>query len=395
MKTERDLAKRNPKSTKPTKSTKSARAETATGHQRDPGRPLLVVVAALCITGLVMVLSASSVDALHTFGRPWHYFTRQAISVGLGAALLFVTSRVDYHFWRKFAVPMVAGVALLLFLVLIPGVGQTAYGARRWLGAGPLQFQPSELAKLALIIFGADLLARHPPSREGPTAVYVVGGVATAICVLVMAQPDMGTTMVIGGTVISVLVLGGIPWNMLGMGLAGTVCLGSLVAVVEPYRLERLKSFADPWDSASGSGYQVVQSLVGLGSGGIRGLGLGASTAKWGFLPNAHTDFIFAIIGEELGLVGGIGVIGLFIALGAYGIRAASQAADPFGALVAGGITAWLVGQGALNIATVVGVLPVTGVPLPFVSVGGTSTMFGMAAAGIVINIARHGRGSR
>lgn len=382
MKTERDLSVKK----------KPAKPSLKREPGKDAGRPLLIVVAALCIVGLVMVLSASSVDALHTYGRPWHYFTRQFVSVLLGCVALFVTSRVDYHWWRKFAVPMVIGCAGLLFLVLIPGIGQTVYGARRWLGAGPLQFQPSELGKLAMIIFSADLLARHPPSREGPTSVYVVGGTLAAFIVLIMAQPDMGTAMVTGGTVLAVLILGGIPGQLLAWGMAGTVMMGSLVALVEPYRVERLKSFSDPFKSASGSGYQVAQSLVGLGSGGIRGLGLGASRAKWGFLPNAHTDFIFAIIGEELGLLGGLGVIGLFFALGVYGIRAASRAPDAFGALVAGGITAWLVGQGALNMATVVGALPVTGVPLPFVSVGGTSTMFGMAAAGILINIARQSR---
>jgi cell division protein FtsW len=202
-------------------------------------------------------------------------------------------------------------------------------------------------------------------------------------------QPDMGTTLVIVGTVLTVLVLGGIQWRYLFSGLGIVTALGTVVAIAEPYRRERLLSFRDPFESASGSGYQVVQSLVGLGSGGLRGVGLGASRAKWGFLPNAHTDFIFAIIGEELGLFGGLGVIGLFVALAVYGIRAAAQAPDAFGALVAGGITAWLVGQAALNMATVVGALPVTGVPLPFVSLGGTSTIFGMAAAGIVVNIAR------
>ena len=199
----------------------------------------------------------------------------------------------------------------------------------------------------------------------------------------------MGTSLVILGSVLAVCILGGIPWNYLFGGLAGIAVLGTLVAFLEPYRRARIMSFANPFESASGSGYQVVQSLVGLGSGGIRGVGLGASYAKWGFLPNAHTDFIFAIIGEELGLFGGLGVIGLFVALAVYGIRAAVRAPDAFGSLVAGGITAWLVGQAALNMATVVGALPVTGVPLPFVSVGGTSTMFGMAAAGILVNIAR------
>ena len=369
---------------------KTSRPVAPAGDKRlDTGRPLLVVVAALCVVGLVMVLSASSVDALRNYGSSWHFFFRQTFAVVLGAAALWLTSRVDYHVWRKLAVPAVVGVGFLLVLVLIPTFGQTVYGARRWLGAGPLQFQPSELAKLALILFSADVLARHPPSREGPAPLYVIVGATFGIVALVMMQPDMGTTLVIVGSVLAVLILGGIPWNYLGVGMAGVAALGTIVAVFEPYRRERLLSFSDPFESASGSGYQVVQSLVGLGSGGLRGVGLGASRAKWGFLPNAHTDFIFAIIGEELGLFGALGVVGLFVALAIYGVRAATRAPDAFGALVAGGITAWLVGQGALNMATVVGALPVTGVPLPFVSLGGTSTMFGMAAAGIVVNIAR------
>jgi cell division protein FtsW len=349
----------------------------------------MIVIAALCLVGLVMVLSASSVDAMRNYGNSWYFFFRQTFAVALGVVALWLTARIDYHFWRKLVVPGVVGVIFLLVCVLIPGLGQTVYGARRWLGAGPLQFQPSELAKLALILFSADLLARHPPSREGPTPLYVIGGATAVVLALVMKQPDMGTSLIILGSVLAVCVLGGIPWNYLFTGLAGIGVVGTAIAIFEPYRLERLKSFSDPFKSASGSGYQVVQSLVGLGSGGIRGVGLGASRAKWGFLPNAHTDFIFAIIGEELGLFGGLGVIGLFVALAIYGMRAAVRAPDAFGSLVAGGITAWLVGQAALNMATVVGALPVTGVPLPFVSLGGTSTMFGMAAAGIVVNIAR------
>ncbi len=382
MKTERDIAK----------VAKVGKSSTPLKGAGDPGRPLLIVVAALCVVGLVMVMSASSVDAMRNYGSSWYFFIRQSIAVVLGAGALWITSRVDYHVWRKFVVPGVVGVVILLFLVLVPGIGQTAYGARRWLGAGPLQFQPSELAKLALILFSADILARHPPAQEGPAPLYVIGGTTLFVALLVIAQPDMGTTLVIVCSVLAVLVLGGTPWRLLATGFSGIAALGALVALFEPYRLERLKSFSDPFKSASGSGYQVVQSLVGLGSGGIRGVGLGASKAKWGFLPNAHTDFIFAIIGEELGLFGAVGVVGLFAALAIYGIRAATRAPDVFGALVAGGITAWLVGQAALNMATVVGALPVTGVPLPFVSLGGTSTVFGMAAAGIVVNIARQHR---
>jgi len=374
---------------------KTEREIVASGRPiKDAGRPLLIVLALLCLFGLVMVMSASSVQALHSDMSPWYYVTRQAISVLLGAGALFFTAKVDYHFWRKFVVPGVIGVMVLLFLVLVPGIGQTAYGARRWLGAGPLQFQPSELAKLVLILFCADILARHPPVQAGPTPLYVIAGATGFIALLVMVEPDMGTTLVIIGSVVAIAVLGGIPWSYLGIGLGGLFTVGGFVAVIEPYRRERLFAFTDPFKSASTSGYQVVQSLVGLGSGGLRGVGLGQSHAKWGFLPNAHTDFIFAIIGEELGLVGALLVVGLFTALAIYGIRAATRAPDMFGALVAGGVVAWLVGQAALNMATVVGALPVTGVPLPFVSLGGTSTIFGMAAVGIVVNIARQPRGA-
>ena len=373
MKTERDIAA----TTKP--------------KGGDAGRPLLIVIAALCVVGLVMVMSASSVDALRHYGSSWHFFIRQAVAVVLGGLALWVTSRVDYHVWRRFTVPGLVVVLGMLVLVLVPGVGQTAYGARRWLGGGPLQFQPSELAKLALILFSADVLARHPPSREGPMPLYVVAGATALVAVLVILEPDMGTMLITVGTIGAVLVLGGIPWMMLAATGGVATFLGGVVAIFEPYRRQRLLGFTDPFKDKALSGYQVVQSLVGLGSGGIKGSGLGTSKAKWGFLPNAHTDFIFAVIGEELGLFGGIGVVGLFVALGVYGIRAASRAPDAFGALVAGGITTWLVGQAALNMATVVGLVPVTGVPLPFVSLGGTSTVFGMAAAGIVINIARRG----
>jgi len=354
----------------------------------------MFVVAALCVVGLVMVMSASSVDALRRYGSSWHYFIRQSIAVVAGAGALWAAARVDYHRWRRFAPPLVVVAAALLLFALIPGVGQTAYGASRWIGAGPLQFQPSELAKLALILFGADVLARHPPQRDGPAAMWVFLGATAIVALLVMKEPDMGTTMVIVAIAAAVLLLAGIPWSMFLGGFSAVVALGTAVALYEPYRRARLLSFADPFKSATVGGYQVVQSLVGLGSGGLTGVGLGASRSKWGFLPNAHTDFIFAVLGEELGLIGALLVLGLFAALAVYGFRATRRAPDLFGALVAGGVTMWLVGQAALNMATVVGGLPVTGVPLPFVSHGGTSTLIAMAAAGVVINIARQGRAS-
>ena len=373
-----------------TRGVRRTRAQDRSVPQSRPATALLVVIGALCTIGLAMVMSASSVNALHTFGSSWHFTLRQTGAVAIGAVALLVCSRVDYHRWRNWALPALGVVGLLLVLVLMPGIGQVAYGARRWLGAGPVQFQPSELAKVALILFGADVLSRHPPPRDGSGPVKVVLGALALLSLLVMLQPDMGTTMVMVGVTATVLLLAGTPLPLFAATSAAVVVIGGLVAVFEPYRRERLLSFIDPFSSGQ-PGYQVAQSFVGLGSGGFTGLGLGASRAKWGFLPNAHTDFIFAIIGEELGLVGALFVVTLFVALGALGLTAVRRAPDAFGALVAGGITAWLVGQAALNMATVVGVLPVTGVPLPFVSLGGTSTVIAMAAAGVLVNIARQG----
>ncbi|HVE94351.1 MAG TPA: putative lipid II flippase FtsW [Acidimicrobiales bacterium] len=351
---------------------------------------LLGTIAGLCTIGLAMVMSASSVNALHKFGSSWYFTMRQAIAVAIGSLALWVLSRIDYHVWRRWALPALGVATVLLLAVLIPGVGQVAYGARRWLGAGPVQFQPSEIAKLAVLLFAADVLSRHPPQRDGSGPVKLVLVAVGVLATLVMLQPDMGTTMVVVAVATTVLLLGGTPLPLFATLSAALAAIGTAVAVFEPYRRARLMSFIDPF-SAGQPGYQVAQSFVGLGSGGLTGLGLGASRAKWGFLPNAHTDFIFAIIGEELGLIGALVVVGMFTMLGVFGLATVRRAPDAFGALIAGGVTAWLVGQAALNMATVVGALPVTGVPLPFVSLGGTSTVICMAAAGILVNVARQG----
>jgi len=351
---------------------------------------LLATIAGLCTIGLAMVMSASSVNALHKFGSSWYFTFRQAVAVVIGSLALWILSRIDYHVWRRWALPVLGVATVLLLAVLIPGIGQVAYGARRWIGVGPIQFQPSEIAKLAVILFAADVLSRHPPQRDGTGPIKLVlvavGGLAT----LVMLQPDMGTTIVVVAVAATVLLLGGTPLPLFATMSGALAAIGTMVAVFEPYRRARLMSFIDPFSTGQ-PGYQVAQSFVGLGSGGFTGLGLGASRAKWGFLPNAHTDFIFAIIGEELGMIGALCVVGMFTTLGVFGLVAVRRAPDAFGALIAGGVTAWLVGQAALNMATVVGALPVTGVPLPFVSLGGTSTVICMAAAGLLVNVARQG----
>jgi cell division protein FtsW len=354
---------------------------------------LASLVAILCVVGLVMVLSASSVVALSQFGSSWVIFERQALFVAIGAVGLLAAQRVDYRRWRRLAPALLAGSVLMLLAVLVPGVGELVSGSRRWLGVGPLRLQPSELAKLALVVFGADLFARRSEragSWAGTTRPMLV--VLVVVAGLVLKEPDMGTAVVLSCIVLVLLYTGGTPpRTLVTIGLAA-VGGGIVLAYAEPYRRARLLSFLDPWAHASGSGYQVVQSLAGLGSGHLLGLGLGASPAKWGFLPNAYTDFIFAVLGEELGLLGSLLVVGLFVAVVVVGIRIAARAPDRFGGLLAAGITAWIGVQAVLNVGAVIGLLPVTGVPLPFVSFGGSSLVIEMVGVGILLNVAAHER---
>jgi cell division protein FtsW len=353
---------------------------------------LAMDVSALVVVGLVMVLSASSVQALRDFGSSWVVFQRQAMWVVIGAVALLLAVRIDYRRWQRPAVPLVLVALGLLLVVLVPGLGVSVRGSSRWIGTGQFRVQPSEFAKLAILLFTADILARRGAKGSARSAlrpILVVFGIAAF---LVMGQPDMGTTLVLGCIVLVLLFVGGVELRTLGgvMGAAAGAAL--LLGLVESYRRARLFSFLNPWKDAGNSGYQIVQSLVGLASGHWTGLGLGASRAKWGFLPNAYTDFIFAIIGEELGLIGTLLVIGLFVAFAILGVRTALKAPDRFGALLAAGITAWVVGQALINIGAVIGVLPVTGVPLPFISFGGSSLVITMGAAGILLNIARQTR---
>lgn len=353
---------------------------------------LLFLMGIFCAFGLMMVLSSSSVDSLRIYGSSWVFFNKQVIWVILGSIALYVTMRIDYRFWRKWRVPLLIGAAFLLLVVLVPGIGIKVSGSRRWLGFGPFTMQPSELAKFAVLVFSADLLARRQHLvSDWRVTLLPVGAVFGAFALLIMLEPDMGTTMAMGAIVAAALFVGGIPLKYMLRTGGAMVALGTILAVAEPYRRARLMSFTHPFEDAAGGGYQVVQSIIGIGSGGLTGVGLGASKAKWGFLPNAHTDFIFAIICEELGFIGGAAVLGLFVAFAAIGIRTATRAPDQFGVLLASGITAWVVFQAFLNLGAVIGVLPVTGVPLPFLSQGGSSLIVLMAATGILANIARQG----
>lgn len=352
---------------------------------------LVSVVSVLNIIGLVMVLSASSVTSLEETGSAWTYFSRQLTWTLVGCAVAFALLHVSLDALRRYAVGALALCMVGLLAVHVPGLGVSANGATRWIGVGPVQVQPSELTKLALIGVVADWLARNERflnvSRIVVRPVMLLLGF---VAVLVMLQPNLGTTIVIAATVFVMLFAAGVPRRALaGWGIVGTI--GAFVAAMgTSYRRARVLSFLDPWADPQRAGYQLIQSRVGLASGGVFGVGLGASRAKWGFLPFAHTDFIFAIVGEELGLVGASVVIGAFIAFGLLGIRVALRAESRFGALVAIGVTAWIVIQAFVNIGAVVGILPITGVPLPFLSYGGTSMVVTLAAVGLLLNVARH-----
>ena len=351
---------------------------------------LLAVIVVLNLIGLVMVLSASSVTALHQQGTSYYYFERQLMWLGLGSVAFVFALRTDYHRLRLLAWPLLLGTIGLLVVVLLPGIGSNVNGSSRWIGVGTFGIQPSEFGKLAILIFAADLLARRS-AWMGDTRV-TLRPVMVAFCtlaLLIMLQPNLGTTIVIAAITFSILFVAGVPMRpLLGWGAAGTAA-ACVAAMGQSYRRARVLAFLHPWNDPLNTGYQTIQSQVSLASGGWFGVGLGASRAKWGFLPYAHTDFIFAIIGEELGLVGALLVVSLFVALGFLGVRAGLQAPDPFGRLLAIGITTWLCVQAFVNIGAVIGVLPITGVPLPFISYGGSTLLATMAASGILLNVAR------
>ena len=347
----------------------------------------------LVVFGLVMVLSSSSVEALANYGSSWLFFKRQLTWTTLGLIGLAVTSRVDYRGLRRYVGPLLVISAGLLCLVLVPGVGISVNGSTRWLGVGAARFQPSELAKLALLLYCADLLTRRAANvGDWRSVLRPVGLMFCFFGGLVMLQPDMGTTIIMAILTGTILFVGGV--RMRHMAAVGGIAVAgaTMLAIVEPYRRARLMSFIDPFDHYKEGGYQVAQSLIAFGSGSWTGVGLGAGRAKWMFLPNAHTDFIFAIIGEELGLVGCALVLVLFGALAVLGVRTTLRAPDRFGALLAAGITGWIVGQAIINVGAVTGALPVTGVPLPFVSFGGSALLFTMCATGVLLNVARQGR---
>jgi cell division protein FtsW len=347
---------------------------------------LVLVTLGLVAFGLVMVYSASSARAALSADDPAYYLKRQALFALVGLAALAFLSRFPFHRLRELVPLLVLASFGLLLAVLV--VGAPVNGARRWLSLGPVTVQPSEIAKLALALWVAAYLSRRAAPRTVGELLRPVGVVVGAACLLILVEPDLGTAVAVAIMVTAMLVVAGTGLSVLGGAASIGLTVVLLAIWLEPYRRARLLSFLDPWQDAEGTGFQSIQSMIALGSGGIFGVGLGESVQKVYYLPEASTDMIFAIIGEELGLLGATALIAAFAVFGYAGFNVALACKDRFGKLLATGITALICGQAAVNVSAVMGLAPLTGIPLPFVSYGGSSLIVGLASVGILLNIA-------
>jgi cell division protein FtsW len=352
-------------------------------------RLLVLVTLGLVSFGLVMVYSATSASAALGDGDPMSYLKRQAVYALIGLVAMTALARFDYHRLRYLAVPLLLLALVLCVAVLV--VAPEINGARRWFLLGPASFQPSELAKLALCLFAAVYLARRSAPRTFGALLRPLGIVTAAFCGLILLEPDLGTTISLCAMMLAILLVAAVPVRLLVVASALAAGVGMIAIWAEPYRRARVFSFLDPWSDAQGSGFQIVQAMIGIGSGGITGEGLGEGVQKVLYLPEAHTDMIFAVVGEELGLVGSALVIGAFATFAVTGFRVAMRCRDPFGKLLAAGITALVCAQATINLAAVLGIAPLTGIPLPFVSYGGSSLVVLLAGVGILLNIAVNG----
>ncbi len=337
-------------------------------------------------------MSASAIIGLENYGDKFYFFTSQLMWVGIGIVVMLLAMRVNYRVYRRLAIPIF--VLSVVGLVAVLQIGVVRGGSRRWIELGSFgSVQPSEFAKFGVIVFLAMVMEKKEKLLSDfwhfLVPVLVSLGLVGA---LMLKQPDLGTTLVIFGAAVVVLAVSAAPLRYVIATTVAGGTIGTLLALAEPYRRARVLSFVDPFNDKLGDGWQVVQSQLALGTGGIFGVGLGASRARWSFLPNAHTDFIFAIIGEETGFAGGLIVLVLFACMTVVGIAISYRAPDRFGRMLAAGLIAWLSLQALVNIGGVVGALPVTGMPLPFVSYGGSAILTVMGAAGILVNIARQGQ---
>jgi cell division protein FtsW len=355
-----------------------------------PDMWLLTAVAGLLGLGVVMVLNVSYFHAEARYGDPYVFFRKHLIAMGAGVALMLLVSRIRLDLlerWASWTLPL---CLLALALVLTPGIGVARGGAQRWIALGGFSLQPSEFVKLGVVLFLARWISRHRDAMQQ----FSSGVLPALICVgtcsaLILGQPDFGTAVILGLLLLLMLYVGGArPAHVLGLVLCGAV--GMVVAVqVAPYRMRRLLAFLDPWEHSQDAGFQLVQSLIAFGSGGLSGVGLGQSKQKMLFLPEAHTDFIFALVGEELGLVGAVVVLALFAVVAVRGFRVAARHPDSFASLLAFGLTAVLILSAVVNIGVVLGMLPTKGLPLPFLSYGGSALLATLLEVGLLAALSR------
>ncbi len=350
---------------------------------------LFLIALALSAVGIIMAYNAGAVVGLEHFGDAYFFVKRAALHAVVALIALGVAVRMNYHLWLQYRGWILGGAVILLVIVLIPGAGTEAYGARRWLRFGVLGVQPSELAKIALVIFFAGFCAAHQDVlnnlRYGVAPAFAVLAVVAG---LVVAQRDLGTPVAITLISLGVLFAGGMRGRYLAALLLSALPVLATLIIIEPYRVKRLLAFADPWRDPQGAGWQVVQSLLAFGSGGVMGVGWGQGVQKLLYLPEPHTDFVFAIIGEEGGLVWTLMIVGMFMALTGLGVKVALRAEDQGGAFLAMGLTFMLVVSAGINMAVVTGLVPPKGIPLPFISYGGTALLVASFSVGVLMNIA-------
>ncbi len=350
---------------------------------------LVLITLGLVAFGLVMVYSATSAPAALARTDPMSYLKKQGGYALFGVVLMMLASRFDYRRLRLLAPALVLTALAGCLAVLV--VGARINGARRWIEFGPATFQPSELAKLAMAVWAAAYLCRRPAPRTLRDLWRPIGLLLGLFCVLILAEPDLGTAISLVVVLFGVLLVSGTPAPTLASAGGIVVALGLLAIWFEPYRRARIFSFLDPWKDPQGAGFQTVQALISLGSGGTFGVGLGHGVAKVNYLPEAHTDMILGVIGEELGLVGVAAVLCAFVAFAWAGLRVALACKDPFGKRLAVGVVALVTGQAVINLAAVLGLAPLTGIPLPFISYGGSSLVVTLLAVGVLLNIAGSG----
>ena len=359
-------------------------------------RSIIIPVIILVFIGTLMVYSSTALMSMRKYDNGFHYLWKHLFTVFAGTATMLILSRFDFEKIRPLVYVLIGVSLLMLLCVFVPGIGIEANGAKRWLRLWPTTFQPSELAKVVMVIFLADYMDKHfHRMREFTYGILIPVGVMLVFQIIIIMQPDFGAVMSLGILTVCLLILGGARLRHVGLLLLMSLPAIYVLVFSSAYRMKRIMCFTDPWNEPFGCGFQLVQSFIAFGSGSLFGVGLGGSRQKLYFLPEVHTDFIFSIIGEELGLVGVVTVVGVFVWLFIKGIKLAARTGDPFGYFLTIGLTMMIGVQAIINFAVSTGLMPTKGLPLPFISYGGSALLINMAAAGILLNIAQRNNSRR